>query len=364
MANLRSGSYKGGYPDNWSKVSRTGIYTISDQYELSYDNNWSYPTDPITLRYVFKNATTKSDQRSFDSGDFLITKEPGLYFLAMHNPSGWSNYGGSGGNSVVSYKGSAPAGAMYLVYRQETRVLVTSVNGSGAITGFTVLTKGKGTDKSGTTVSFSGGSGSGATFTISKDVNKFINVTTFVNPGSGYSAGNVLTFTDSLPTTSGGFDTDWDKFLHGVAGNGGGSGGGGLAQTYGAGGNGGNGYWFAEGSGQLQTVVGGSGASVWSNSYLPSVGGTGQSGGPFSGSGGGGGGSGWGGGSGGLASGGDGQSSSVGSQGGAGYSYLNTSIITSYTNLSTVYASAGIELYVNGNNVSTVVNTTTSYLLS
>jgi hypothetical protein len=100
-----------------------------------------------------------------------------------------------------------------------TVLTVTSVNGSGGITAFNI-SKGKGlrTSKINTTVSFQGGSGTGAQFALALDSLKMI-TPSLSNPGTGYTLGNVLTYLDpiAIDGTQGNMDEWWDILIHGVA---------------------------------------------------------------------------------------------------------------------------------------------------
>jgi hypothetical protein len=78
---------------------------------------------------------------------------------------------------------------------------VSSVNGSGHITGITV-TNGGTNWYVGETATVTGGSGSGATFTVSTVSGTTITGVTITTVGSGYTAGNVLTLVDTSPKHS------------------------------------------------------------------------------------------------------------------------------------------------------------------
>lgn len=356
----RQFGYRGRSPLQ-TEVSKSGLFDLIEQYIQDLAGNWPGPSYDVTIKYVLKNVTTTS-QKSYDSGDIVLNGEPGMYFLGIHNDGFTSRFGSAGNGPRPAGNGKPPSAAVYVCYRKPVTVSVTAVNGSGAVTAFSLLSKGKGTSRSpGTSVSFTGGNGSGAQFLIEKDTDNLVTATNIGSSGgTGYQVGDTLSFTDDLPTALSGFDTDWDIFLHGVGGNGGQNGG--SAVIVGTGGAGSSGFYFTP-SAQVVRPAGGA-AGTSSGSYVAQSGGNGGSGGPFPGSGGGGGGGGWGGGGGGQAAGGDGGSTSYGGGGGAGYSYLNTAIVTNGTALTTTFASPGIDLYVNGVNVANIENETTSYLLS
>jgi hypothetical protein len=349
MGKKRSG-YIGRAP-LWGFNKRSGVWTLDEVFDEMYQGTWPDDGRTFTLSYTLRNIIP-SGGPSYNSGPIVLPRTKGLYVAVDHNSlyTGLTALGGFNHNNASrAESGKPPSGALWLITRTETTVSVAAVDGGGGITSVDLQRSGIGNYVSGgTPVSFTGGSGTGATLFIGRSPENTNTVTGVATPGSGYKVGDLLSWTCPLPTTSGMFDTVNDKLIHGVGGNGGGAGGSAVAVGQGSPGN--DGFYY-DGGGTSHRPPGG-GAGSEHASQFPSAGGGGASGR----GGGGGGGSGWGGGGGGQSSGGDGHSTSYGGSGGAGFSKLNTDLVKNGSTSSTSYPTAGISVTVDNVEIGVITN--------
>ena len=337
----------------------------------------------VSLRYIFKSFTSyfgSSYGGSYDSNEFYVAPKPHLYFVGIDN-TGLTNVDAAGlnmgGYTAASSSTNAFPGraAVYLQLRQPVYLEVTSVGASGEILALEQQNVAYGVNDwyaySGNPGTLTGGTGGGAKAIFVK--NSETKATEFYNiysGGSGYTLGDVLTFTPPLGNgnnragagtittgfSEGTLDRDWDVMIHGMGGMGGNSGANSPAERRGspAGYLTGNG-----GAGQSSGGTGGTGGVAAYSLYIGAGGGGSQSGGGGSQNPGAGGGPGWGGGGGG-----DNGGPQAPNGGGGGATWINTNFVTAGEVLSASYPQEGIRFFINGAQVADVLATTAGTRIS
>jgi hypothetical protein len=194
----RIGARKG-----WTKVNTTAISStpaVRTVFELvKSDGNVVFSaagnkiyTGTTTLTAAVDGTVTNSS----GSGTVAYTISDDNWQVASmpYNNSGNTSahaiFAQGGHPTLVYHKLPSPGSGATLT--------VSSVNGSGHITGITV-TNGGTNWYVGETATVTGGSGSGATFTVSTVSGTTITGVSITTVGSGYTVGNVLTLVDTSP---------------------------------------------------------------------------------------------------------------------------------------------------------------------
>lgn len=193
----RIGARKGWVPLNASSVAlstanvRTIVEVIKEDGDvvISAGNNKLFTGTTTLTQLTVRNSTNTGDV------SYTITDD--------HWSIGVQPYSTGLGASAHAYL--AQAGHPTLVYHKLPLVgtgatlTVSSVNGSGGITGVTVTTGGSNWFV-GNTATVTGGAGSAAQFTVYTVSGTAITGVTIAAAGSGYSVGNVLTLVDTTST--------------------------------------------------------------------------------------------------------------------------------------------------------------------
>jgi hypothetical protein len=195
----------------------------------------------IQIEYILKSFPGGQFQsKSFDSNPFFVSPKPYLYIVAIDNsavPLTYQEVSGLDTSGNTPAQGPCKCG-LYLQLRQPATFVVTQLgpnNGLADVEGTNVAFGMNDYFANGNFAPVEGGTGTGGSLILERSPTGQTLFKAIGTPGTGYTVGDVLTFTPPIGNGSnaanrvtnvtgfsvGTLDSYWDVLIHGIGQNGG-----------------------------------------------------------------------------------------------------------------------------------------------